>query len=227
MLRPPLDTLARFILPVCGSVAAWLVFAAIAPAHAQTTSPSVSTVSISQVNIPPDHRAEDQCAGANRASIAWGGRCNAPPASGQFRHPSMRSPAKKIRTIRNPRVCNRSFRGRSDLASAASSDRRASCNSSPRPSRSIRRWGRPSHCRLPSDCPRPTAPPALQWNNPYETGPAQPVTATGWYRFVPTGMIPWGPRTPLSQRAVGWGEPLLGTSWLNRPWSAEFVPRCD
>jgi hypothetical protein len=33
-------------------------------------------------------------------------------------------------------------------------------------------------------------------------------------------MVPWGPRTPLADRAVGWGRPLLGTSWQNRPWNA-------
>jgi Outer membrane protein beta-barrel domain len=62
----------------------------------------------------------------------------------------------------------------------------------------------------------------LQWTNPYETAPASGDVRTGWYRYTPLGMFPWGPRTPLALRAAGWGEPLLGTSWLNRPWSASW-----
>ncbi|HTU26733.1 MAG TPA: hypothetical protein VMF30_15100 [Pirellulales bacterium] len=72
----------------------------------------------------------------------------------------------------------------------------------------------------PAELMKPNAPPAMQWNNSYETGPAEVESVAGWRRLIPTGMNPWGPRTPLADRAVGWGTPLLGTSWLNRPWSA-------
>ena len=58
----------------------------------------------------------------------------------------------------------------------------------------------------------------------------QPVTITdeqephGFWRFLPEGMVPWiGPRTPPSRRARTIGQPLIGTSWRERPVSFGFV----
>jgi hypothetical protein len=46
----------------------------------------------------------------------------------------------------------------------------------------------------------------------------------GCWRFLPEGMVPWiGPRTPPSRRARMIGQPLIGTSWRDRPVSFGFV----
>jgi hypothetical protein len=72
----------------------------------------------------------------------------------------------------------------------------------------------------PERLPMPGDQPSTEWTNPYGIGPGDALARTWWQRMVPLGMLPWGPRTPLNQRSIGWGGPLLGTSWLNRPWSA-------
>jgi hypothetical protein len=69
----------------------------------------------------------------------------------------------------------------------------------------------------------PAIPPTetLQWIDPHQMGSAPaPCTPNGWRSHLPIGMDPWGLRTPLDSRAIGWGSPLQKTSWLNRPYSA-------
>ena len=54
MLRPTVDTLSRFLLAACGSMA-WLAFAVGTTARGQGTSAStvsISTVNVPQVNVP-------------------------------------------------------------------------------------------------------------------------------------------------------------------------------
>lgn len=58
------------------------------------------------------------------------------------------------------------------------------------------------------------------WNTPYQAGiePAAAEPESTWLAWLPDGMVPiWGERTPLAERSIGKGEPLVGTSWLNRP----------
>ncbi len=45
----------------------------------------------------------------------------------------------------------------------------------------------------------------------------QPLEPWSPANYLPTGAWPWGPRTPMEQRSSGRGEPLVGSSWLNRP----------
>ena len=71
----------------------------------------------------------------------------------------------------------------------------------------------------PEQVPTPQSGP-LEWHNPYEIGPAAATERPIWKRWMPTGMDPWGPRTPLADRSTGKGLPLVVTSWLNRPYSA-------
>ncbi len=61
---------------------------------------------------------------------------------------------------------------------------------------------------------------SLEWVNPHEYGPAIVPERSFWKRWMPTGMDPWGPRTPLADRSTGSGIPLTTTSWLNRPYTA-------
>jgi hypothetical protein len=74
----------------------------------------------------------------------------------------------------------------------------------------------------PSVIPKVQRPGELRWINPYETGTGSRRDACGgqcW--FIPQGMIPfWGPRTNERDRFTGHGQPLQGTSWLNRPYGA-------
>ena len=216
--------------PPAGSAAAWLVSGG---RRGPAQSPKSTSTNVRGQRVTgqrsADQRAKDQRSQVQtaRSRRAGAGGTTAGTVGG-FGTERSRSPARKTRTIRSPTACNRSSRGRSARGSAPppKADRHLA-TASPRPSRSIRRWGRPSHRHLPSDCLSPTDQPTLQWTNPYETGPAEPAAATGWYRFMPLGMIPWGPRTPLAAAAVGWGQPLLGTSWLNRPWSAGWFAGGD
>jgi len=73
----------------------------------------------------------------------------------------------------------------------------------------------------------------LRWTNPYETtltdaytGPDTREPGKRW--LPPPGILPlWGPRSSEAERFTGWGQPLYGTSWLNRPlgasWFAGFM----
>ena len=97
MLRPLVDTLARCVLAVSGSAAAWLVFVAVAPAIAQSDLDECGERVVGQHSA--DQRAEDQRAGANGASRRLAPAAQ-PREHGRFRHPANRSPAKRTPTIR-------------------------------------------------------------------------------------------------------------------------------
>lgn len=66
------------------------------------------------------------------------------------------------------------------------------------------------------------------WASPYEatlngvyTG--QDPRPSGFRWLPPPGILPfWGPRTSEAERFTGWGQPLYGTSWLNRPFGASW-----
>ena len=220
MLRPSLDTLARFLLAAGGSVAAWLVFAVATLAHAQTTSTSVSTVGISQVNIPqinvPRLNVQVQTARQSPGSASggvtpkqWAVSAPSEPDSSEEDPDNPESDGLQPIIARPMGSRIGSFQQSTGILQLVAATEPIDPTMGPT-------FPSPPPERLPL----PDGQPALQWNNAYETGPAEPPSVTGWYRFVPMGMLPWGPRTPLSRRAVGWGQPLLGTSWLNRPWSA-------
>jgi hypothetical protein len=52
------------------------------------------------------------------------------------------------------------------------------------------------------------------------TDSAQPAPAwTRIWRWIPQGMIPFGPRTPDSQKDLGIGLPLVGNGWRSQPFS--------
>ena len=72
---------------------------------------------------------------------------------------------------------------------------------------------------------RKTAP---HWNNAYQATIVDPYTGppTRWglRRFLPPpGIVPyWGPRTSDADRFLNFGQPLYGSSWLNRPLGASW-----
>jgi len=216
MLRPLVDTLARCVIAASGSAAAWLVFLAVPPASAQTTTTSavtVSTVNVPQINVPKINvqvqtaRPAPSTGGTTAASWA----VSAPSESESGEEDSENPQSEGLQPLVSRPIGSRtgSYQkptGILQLVAATEPVDPTTEGTFPAPP--------------PDRLLQPNGPPTLQWTNPYETGPAEANTATGWHRLVPLGMLPWGPRTPLAQRSVGWGEPLLGTSWLNRPWSA-------
>jgi hypothetical protein len=66
--------------------------------------------------------------------------------------------------------------------------------------------------------PAPMQRPDLRCLNPNYLGHA--TGDGGFWDFFPEGMLPWSPRTPLADRHTEHGQPLTGTSWLNRPYYA-------
>jgi opacity protein-like surface antigen len=57
-----------------------------------------------------------------------------------------------------------------------------------------------------------------RWQTPYAAGKATECESTAPLHWA-TGMFPWSPRTPYTHRHAGPAEPLLSTSWRNRPWT--------
>jgi len=48
---------------------------------------------------------------------------------------------------------------------------------------------------------------------------AQRSFGSGIWRWIPTGMIPFGPRTPDDAKDLGIGLPLVGSGWRSQPFS--------
>ncbi|HEX4142715.1 MAG TPA: outer membrane beta-barrel protein [Pirellulales bacterium] len=215
MLRPLVDTLARCVLATRGSVAAWIVAVAVAPAMAQNISGSgvtVSTYNVPQIVVPRINVQVQTArvpASASTSAGSWAVSAPSEPEAGEENPDNPQ--ADGLQPLVSRPIGSRTGNyqkptGILQLVSAAEPVDPTIEPTSPLPP--------------PVGTPQPNDPPSLQWTNPYETGPTDGPVATGWHRLVPLGILPWGPRTPLAQRAVGWGQPLLGTSWNNRPWSA-------
>lgn len=91
----------------------------------------------------------------------------------------------------------------------------------------------PPGVAVPAGDPVPPGEHGYHWTNPYEatltdvyTGPDPRPPCKRW--LPPPGILPfWGPRSSEAERFTGWGQPLYGTSWLNRPfgagWFAGFI----
>ena len=124
-------------LPPAAVLAAWLVLGS-SPRQRRKRPDERGDRVVGQCSA--DQRAKDQRAGANGSLRTRDRRHNGRDVGG-FGSERTGVGRRGLRRTRKPTACNRSSRGRSDLGPAAIKSRPASCNSCPRPSRSIRRWG--------------------------------------------------------------------------------------
>ncbi len=205
MLCSLVEKPARFAPLFGGCAAAWLLCAIGRPAAAQTTSSgtvSTSNVSVSTVSVPPIQvpKISVQVTGARPSASPTGAStvrswAVSAPAEGEEGEeetdpdnpqPDLLRPIVPQRVgARNPSSTRPT--GILQLVSAAEPVDPTQGTTFPAPPPD----------RLPTAAPQAS----LQWTNPYETGMAE-QGAKGLYRFLPSGFIPWGPRTPLADRAA-------------------------